>query len=93
MPYLRQIANENPDQYRAMSVQDRLAMLQNQLGEQGGDFEAPDMQLLQLLRARREREMASNAAPPPVAPPGLLQRLFGSLQQMNPFDQVAQQLQ
>lgn len=89
---LAAFANENPEGYRGLSVRDRLSMLQGQLGD-GAELSDADMGLLQLLRARRERENAANAPQPaPAAPPGLLERLFGSLQQANPFDQVADQL-
>jgi hypothetical protein len=86
-PSLAELARTNPDAYRAMSVPQRLDMVQAPMGA-GQELSPDDQGLLQILRARREREMASQSAPQ-IAPEenqGFLSRLFQFMSGRQPVD-------
>lgn len=80
-PSLAALARKDPQAYRDMPVDERLAMVQQPYFSDRSQMSPEDVQLFKLLTARRRREQAP--APqnvPQMAPqenqPGILGRLF-----------------
>ncbi len=80
-PSLAALANKDPQAYRDMPVDQRLAMLQGPYFGDRASMSPEDLQLFKLLSARNRREQSQQGENlPQIAPggqaPGILGRLF-----------------
>jgi len=80
-PSLAALANRDPQTYRDMPVDERLAMLQGPYFNDKAGMSPADLQLFKLLSERHRREQTSgDQNMPQMAPqdqgPGMLGRLF-----------------
>lgn len=95
-PSLAELARNNPDQYRNMPVEERLAMVQAPYFADKASMSPEDLGLFQLLSARHRRETARDTAPQqPLAPPdsgpsflGSLFQFFSGRQAVDPLEDL-----
>ena len=95
-PSLAELARNNPDQYRGMPVDERLAMLQGPYFSDRESMSPEDLRLFQLLSQRRRQEQGSapqdaSQLAPQGEGPGALARLFqffSGRQAVDPLEQL-----